>query len=458
MDLSLARISSLLAALPQYTRPTIHIAGTNGKGSVTAILDSILRDAGFKTGRFNSPHFLFVRDSIRIDGQAISQTTYDHARDCVVEKDISIGSKATSFEILTATAFRVFEAAQVDVVLLEVGLGGRLDATNAVPKEAVIACGITAIDLDHQAMLGDTVEAIAREKAGIMKSGVTCVVGRQGHSGVLSVMREVAGETKAKLVFIEDSCVIGDAAAVETGDPASGGGDGSASTVPTQPILVTMRGAQVIRTRLALLGTHQLENVALAVTILEQLPSLKITPLNIAQGIRNTRWPGRLHWTSYTLPVEINSAQRREMRILVDGAHNTASAHALAAYLHGVPRSSPRHFILSLSDSPPPKTPLSTLTPLLMKGDIVALVPFSQVAGMPWVKPVATEVMNQTVRQLTGSGEGRSKTFASLEEALGWFSTMAEDDADTRKPPFVIVTGSLYLVADMFRLLDGENL
>lgn len=454
MDLSLDRISMLLAALPRYTRPTIHIAGTNGKGSVTAILDSILRAAGFKTGRFNSPHFLFVRDSIRIDGKAISEATYEQFRGRVVEMDRSIRSQVSSFEILTAAALSTFEGAQVDVVILEVGLGGRLDATNAVPKEAVIACGITSIDLDHQAILGNTVEAIAREKAGILKQGVPCIVGRQQHPEVLRVIQEVADEMKAQFVLVKHTCVIGDT-------PGLSSGSHTTPSIPSGPILVTTPGGQVIQAQLALLGAHQLDNVALAVTILDRLHSSgsllsRITSQNIAQGIRDTRWPGRLHWTSYS-PTLGDGPQRREMRVLVDGAHNPASARALAAYLDSGVRSSHRHFILSVSEAPPPKTPLTTLAPLLRKGDVVALVPFSPVAGMPWVKPVATEVLSQTVRQLVGSAGSGVKAFVGLEDALRWFDAVAECEDEATRPSFVIVTGSLYLVADLFRLIDRDG-
>ncbi|KAG8890535.1 folylpolyglutamate synthase [Tulasnella sp. 332] len=455
MDLSLDRISMLLAALPHYTRPTIHIAGTNGKGSVTAILDSILRAAGLTTGRFNSPHFLFVRDSIRINGQVISQNTYQQSRDQVVRVDMSIRSRASSFEILTATALSAFEEAQVDVVILEVGLGGRLDATNAVPSEAVIACGITSIDLDHQAILGNTIEAIAREKAGILKHGVPCIVGRQGHPEVLRVMQEVADERKAEVVLVKDSCVT-------TGDaPILSGGTHISSTAPSESILVTTQDGRVIRTQLALLGAHQLDNVALAITILDKFRSSGsllscVTSQDIAQGIRNTRWPGRLHWTAYR-PTSSDGSQRREMRVLVDGAHNTASSRALAAYLESGVQSSPRYFILSVSDAPPPKTPLSTLAPLLKKGDFVALVPFSPVDGMPWVKPVATELLSYTVRQLVGGDGNEVRAFPGLEDAFRWFDAMIGGQENVTHPLFVTVTGSLYLVADLFRLINGDS-
>lgn len=167
IDLSLDRIRALSALLPAYTRPTVHIAGTNGKGSVSALLSSILHatEPNLDIGRFNSPHLISIRDCIVINGQPVDEATYASARNEVETVDRTHAIGASSFELLTATALLIFENAALDIVILEAGMGGRLDATNVIPTECVMVSALTAVDLDHQAFLGDTLSAIAREKA-----------------------------------------------------------------------------------------------------------------------------------------------------------------------------------------------------------------------------------------------------------------------------------------------------
>ena len=147
IDLSLNRIRALAARLPSYTRPTIHIAGTNGKGSVAAMVSSVLRESGLRVGRFNSPHLVHVWDSIDLCGHAVSLEQYERVRKEVEEANEGIG--ASSFEVLTGTALKLFEDEKVDVVVLEVGMGGRLDATNVIPDDAVAVSVITSVGLDH---------------------------------------------------------------------------------------------------------------------------------------------------------------------------------------------------------------------------------------------------------------------------------------------------------------------
>ena len=162
IDLSLDRIQTLLRHFP-YTRPTVHIAGTNGKGSVSSFVSSILLAASISVGKFNSPHLVSILDSITVDGQSVSDDVYGSARASVEAVNEKYSIEASNFEVLTCTALTIFERTKVDIVVLEVGMGGRLDATNAIPDTCVLVSALTAVDLDHQAFLGSTIGQISRE-------------------------------------------------------------------------------------------------------------------------------------------------------------------------------------------------------------------------------------------------------------------------------------------------------
>ena len=179
IDLSLDRLRILISHMPPYTRPTCHIAGTNGKGSVSALVSSILQSSTppLKVGRYNSPHLASIYDCITIDNIPISLALYNAAHAEVTEKDLENGTRLSSFEILTLSALMVFEREKVDVAVVEVGMGGRLDATNIIPDRFILVSALTAVDLDHQFFLGDTVAKIAFEKAGIARKKRPFVLG-----------------------------------------------------------------------------------------------------------------------------------------------------------------------------------------------------------------------------------------------------------------------------------------
>ena len=212
IDLSLDRLRILISHLPPYTRPTCHIAGTNGKGSVSALLSTILQSlsSSLKVGRYNSPHLVSIYDCITIDNIPVSPASYNAAHAEVTEKDLEKGSKLSSFEILTLTALRVFEREKVDVAVVEVGMGGRLDATNIIPDNSILVSALTAVGLDHQFFLGDTVGKIAFEKAGIARKKTPFVLGFQN----LAHARQVETSVKMRweqcwLLLLQFSNVIG---------------------------------------------------------------------------------------------------------------------------------------------------------------------------------------------------------------------------------------------------------
>jgi len=274
---------------PDRTFKSVHVAGTNGKGSVTAMVDAALRAAGHRTARYTSPHLTDLSERFVIGGRPVAHDTLVCAvatvRDVVesLRFDGTLGVQPTFFEVTTAVAFELFRRAEVEIAVLEVGLGGRLDATNIVSP---VVTAITSIALDHQLYLGSTLAEIAFEKAGIIKAGVPVVVGPVD-SESLSVIARVANERGAALI--------------------------RATPADTAPFT------------LGLHGDHQRANAGVAVRLLEQLTARGVgVPSDaVARGLANPEWPGRL-------------GQRRlpdGRELLLDAAHNPAGAAALASYL-----------------------------------------------------------------------------------------------------------------------------
>jgi dihydrofolate synthase len=486
IDLSLDRISRLVTHLPPYTRPTIHITGTNGKGSVTSIVASILRECGMKVGRFNSPHLLHPRDSIEVGGVSIDEGRYNemHSRIERINRDgstknIKTGREeaigASPFEVLTVTALQIFEEEQVDMAVIEVGMGGRLDATNILPKDAGIVkvSAMTMVDLDHTRWLGSTISAIAREKAGIARPGVPFVLGPQTDKCEALVERAVRECLEHSGTVMRREARVASISDARSPQPTT------ALPPPLKKVLYTTTSSQAgLETDehlldLPLRGEHQIHNLSTALGIIESLqdqisqgtyqPRQQITQEAIINGIAKTKWPGRLEFVQYT-PYQMGQSYY----ILLDGAHNASSAAALRAYLDSIVPPSPApsitgnknrriSFVLALSDSPP-KTPFDTLTPLLRAGDRVAVTGFSDVEDMPWVRPVDTPEVQKAAKSLIGQTgdvwEGREATnsktgsnSSNLDDALMWAVTDPEAG-------LVVVAGSLYLVADFYRLME----
>lgn len=532
IDLSLDRICKLLTHLPRYTRPTCHIAGTNGKGSVSALLSSILFASSYSVGRFNSPHLIEIHDCITIDNGPVLPSVYDSARKRVEAADKEHDLNCSSFELLTATALVIFEEADADIVVLEVGMGGRLDATNAIPDECVLVSALTAVDLDHQAFLGTNVREIAREKAAIARPGKPFVLGPQNpeHSAeVEAVVREVVGSVGANLILAVrptkrdwGSTLDGQPACPTSLKPSAFQYDNGLQPF-SQPVSFALPGIpgnpDFVHALLPLQGEHQLENLGTAVTMISTLLEgdhpldfkHRITPMSVSQGIQSTHWRGRLSFHTIKLPFPDTpgvSIPQQEFVILTDGAHNPASSARLASFVEGTlaavtkppeppspalvapapmePAGPPISgavapcrtitltYILALSHSPP-KTPEQTLTPLLALDSEglgayvnvvtrVALVRFSPPAGMPWVTSEKPSELRDVVRSLlpdtdvwTPEREDEDMGSHQLRAALNWAAEKQLRDAesdDYESEGLVVIAGSLYLVADFYRVLN----
>lgn len=377
------------AGHPERSFACVHIAGTNGKGSTAAMVESIARVAKKRTGLYTSPHLARFAERIRIDGEPID----DGRLVRVLREALDLGSSLTFFEVATLAAFLAFRDAGVELAVLEVGLGGRLDATNIVTKP--LACGITSIDLDHTDLLGDTLEAIAREKAAIAKPGVPLVVSRSivDRPEVDAAIAEIALRSGAPRVSARES-----AARLESA------GLPEAALVPT------------------LAGEHQRSNAEVAAVLasLAGLPSSAIGP-----GIARARWPGRLE-----------RVERDGIAYLLDGAHNVEGARALRAYCGEQAR--PDWMVFGALADKPWRAIVDELAGIPRVGVVYA---------PPKGRPPAPG--DEVAQYFEGHGV-RCDVASSATEALERIETQ------TPRPASVLVAGSLYLVGEARALLLGQ--
>lgn len=316
IDLSLERLQRLLAALGNPERklpPVVHIAGTNGKGSTLAFLRAFCEAAGLRAHVYTSPHLVRFNERIRVAGQEIS----DDALNEVLEEceRANAGEAITFFEITTAAAFLAFSRSPADIVLLETGLGGRLDATNVIDVPR-LTC-ITPVSMDHQHFLGDDLESILGEKAGILKAGVPCVFAQQGSKKIEKLFATIAKEADAP-VLAEGKQWFSRVSGGRKGEPKMVFlGDGVERTFPMP--------------RLA--GRHQMRNAALAIACADALaPDFTINDAAITLGLSTVEWPGRLqHLTTGPLAEALEDG----WELWLDGAHNRGASEALAQHSRG---------------------------------------------------------------------------------------------------------------------------
>jgi dihydrofolate synthase/folylpolyglutamate synthase len=425
----LEEMRTLVEALghPERRFRSILIAGTNGKGSTAATLASILQAAGVRTGLYTSPHLARVNERIRVDGQPISDDDFarhyfrvdDCANRLIVEGRLP--ASPSFFEALTALAFEAFAEAHIDVAVLEVGMGGRLDATNVV--EPLLSV-ITDISLDHTEWLGDTITLIAHEKAGILRrSGVLITLPQ--HPEANQAIGEVAMELEV--------CGVNAADYIPSLQlPAFGDPNPSILLRNRYPLQILGETVQVDS---PLAGEHQRRNLALAIAAAVELRNhhgLKITPAHIAEGIRNTQWPGRLE--RFNLPGKPS--------ILLDVAHNPAGVWtlraAISALLNAVP--CPLHLVLVFG---------------CMKDKAFAemaqiLFPiFSTVITTPVASPRSATA--EELAAAAGQTGVRAIAADNAHQAL--------DRAFSEAPPdgLIVVAGSVYLIGEIRPILEAQR-
>jgi dihydrofolate synthase/folylpolyglutamate synthase len=415
----LVHMRVLLAALghPEQRVGGVLIAGTNGKGSTAATLASILRGSWVRTGLYTSPHLVRINERIQVDGVEISDDEFALLHDVVdrtAERLVSEGDlpwHPSFFEMLTAMAFEYFARQRVEIAVLEVGMGGRLDATNVI--EPLVSV-ITDISLDHQKYLGDTVTEIAREKAGIIRRGgvvVTLPQQPQANDVIGNSIMDLGARGVSAVPFVPPVS--------PASDSYRGSGDGTVSRYP-----LAVMGKQIL-VESHLEGRHQLRNVALAIAAAEELSKqgFTITPESIEQGIRETRWPGRFQ----IIPSKEDSPE-----YVLDVAHNPAGAWALRSTLSA-------HY----EDRP------FTLVFGAMRDKAIG-----EIAEILF--PLADRIV------VTHADNPRSATPEEIRRAASRLSVDIEEAADVRAAlqlvngGLVVITGSIYVVGEAMQVL-GSN-
>jgi len=400
IKLGLDNIRTLLSRLghPEGASPCVHVAGTNGKGSVSATLAAILSQSGLRTGLYTSPHLHHFTERIRIDGEAIPMTSVVALTQEI--RAVAAGLNPTFFEFTTAMALLHFQRNGADFSVLEVGMGGRLDATNVVTPEVAV---ITPVSSDHQTHLGNDLVTIAGEKGGIIKPGVPVVLGRQEPEVLASLLR-VAREKQAPVFsWNQDYCNEGTS--------------------------YMFNGAELHLDNLspALAGAHQRDNLAvvMAVVALLRRQGKVISEAAIRHGVAATRWPGRLEWWG------------DERRLLLDGAHNGAGAMALAAYLRETGVKGIRLVIGIKGD----KSAEEILSPLLPYATKIYCT------TAPVDVPLSPEQLVEIVESHGVAAEVCSMPLAALAAAR----------RDRCGDEVIVVAGSLFLVAAVRAILQqGE--
>lgn len=418
-DLKLARMRALLAGLddPQKDLRIVHVAGTKGKGSCCAMLESILRVAGWKTGLFVSPHISHVAERFLVNGDPINVIDLGrliHQVKAAAEK--SLNEPPTFFEVATAAAFLGFKAANCDWVVLETGLGGRLDSTNVCHPVVSV---ITGIGLDHTQILGDSLEEIAYEKAGIIKPGVPVISGAM-EPGPRGVIRGMARQQSAPLWELCEDIHVSVEQNTTDVDPWS-------EVICTVKTPVAERGPL----KIGLAGSHQARNAGLVVGVLDQLRlrGMSLPESAIQEGLAGVRWPGRLETIC------------RNPWILLDAAHNVPSVQALGEVLPAWPVKGKKRLLFAVSRD----KDVGAMLPLLVDFfDEVHLTRYT--AGLRAMPP--EEIQRHIPITFSRDGKGKIFLHESPQVALKIiFSTQQPSDG-------LCVAGSIFLLGEVRAALE----
>jgi dihydrofolate synthase/folylpolyglutamate synthase len=421
VELGLERITALLQDLgnPQQRVPLIHVAGSNGKGSVCAYLSAVLTRAGYRVGRYTSPHLVSWTERICVGDRPISPHDLYQILLQVCQPIAPNRPSPTQFEVITAAAWLYFAQQQVDVAVMEVGLGGRLDATNVCDRPLVSI--ITSLSREHWQRLGPTLADISREKAGILKPNCPAVLAPLPPEAEPVVMGRVAA-LGCPVVSPLPSEQVGNGWAVYRGEGRVGRGSLVSKWVGDEDSLVGLRYP------LPLPGAHQLVNSALAIAALDMLRNQgwQIPATAIAAGMARAKWPGRLQWLPW-----------RGQPILVDGAHNPAAAKVLRHYVDVATQvRSPVHWVMGMLAT---KDHADIFKTLLRAGDSLYLVPVPdhQFADPTKLAELAQAICPKLTECRTFTGES-----TALDHAL---ATSTQTDGT------VILCGSLYLIGHFFQ-------
>jgi dihydrofolate synthase / folylpolyglutamate synthase len=415
IDLSLDRMERLLARLGNPERrlpPVIHVAGTNGKGSTVAFCRAMIEAAGLTCHCYTSPHLVRFHERIRVAGELISESGLSALlEECETANG---GENITFFEITTAAAFLAFARTPADYLILEVGLGGRLDATNMVARPAATA--ITSIGLDHQQFLGDTLDLIAREKAGILKRGSPAVIGRMPEEARTAI-EEAAEKTGVRLQIAQQDWDV----------------------FAQHGRLVFQDGEGLLDLPLpALKGRHQIDNAGNAIALMRALNDARICEAALAQGLQSATWPARLQRLK---GGKLSQSIGASSELWLDGGHNADAGVILAEALEDMQRRDPKPLaivwgMLNTKDAATFFRPLAALKPF-----VVTLA----IPGEPNAIPDAALAA-------TARGLGlQANPAASLEEAVRMAAALAPGAR-------LLICGSLYLAGHVLAAEEAREM
>jgi dihydrofolate synthase/folylpolyglutamate synthase len=422
----LAHMRVLLEALehPERKFPAVLIAGTNGKGSTAATLAAILQASGYKTGLYTSPHLVRINERIRINGSAITDDNFALIHDVVdrtaerLVTEAELPRHPSFFEMLTAIAFEYLERERVEIAVLEVGMGGRLDATNVVePRVSVI----TDISLDHQKFLGETLSEIAREKAGIIRpNGVVVTLPQtpEANSVIGNSILDLGARAISAVPYVPPVTPNSSPYLLPSTQEKAG-------YVSRYPLGVMGREITV---ETPLVGRHQLRNIALAIAAAEELARqgfVAITPTTIEHGIRETRWPGRF---------QVAPATAEHAEIVFDVAHNPAGAWALRSTLSATYEERPLVFVFgAMRDK--------------AIGEIAEILfPLAD-------RVIATHAENPRAATASEIRNASKRVSVEIEETPDVASALARARAAAGTRGLVVATGSIYIVGEAMRSL-----
>ena len=406
----LERTAKLLELLgnPHQKLKCIHIAGTNGKGSTTAMLSNILKHAGYRAGTYTSPHLYKITERMLINGEQISEDNFTKYANMVIEKmqymEANHMEVPTQFEMLTAMAFLYFEEMKVDAAVIEVGLGGLYDATNVI--DAILSV-ITSISYDHTDILGDTIEQIAEEKAGIIKQNTTVVLYPQLYPAAAQIVEEECSRKHCKLVKV----------LAEQAKPVS-------FDIMGQSFDYSYGDRTLKQLTVPLLGDHQIKNTTVAVTAALELAKMgyRIEEEHIREGLRRVEWPCRL------------SVVSKEPLIIIDGAHNEDGVNSLKAAIEKY-----------LKDM--------KITLLIgMLGDknyayaVEQLVPLAH-------RVIASEPISPRALKAADMAEMAKKYISAVEAEADIIRAIEKAKAQVEAEGVIIICGSLYLAGSAYEYL-----
>ncbi|MEX0649502.1 MAG: folylpolyglutamate synthase/dihydrofolate synthase family protein [Candidatus Andersenbacteria bacterium] len=383
---------------PEHKFKSVHITGTTGKGSTASFLASILHAAGYKVGLYTSPHLFTFNERVRINGQPIPDEKLLELISDIRTRAEAKGVQQTFFEFTTALAYQYFAQEKVDIAIVEVGFGGRLDATNVITPLLSI---ITNVGLDHTDILGSTKEEIARDKAGIIKPNVPVVTHEQ-EKNILAVLSEDAAKKNAAIHQVKD---------IITGTQTSGSLEG-------QTIEVRKKD-EVFTVETTLLGAHQIGNICTALVAAQLLgeQGFNISTQAMQAGVKANRWKGRMEIVS------------RKPLIIIDGAHNQPGMEALAAFVKDLPNR--RVLVLAFKQG---KDPLQVVGSLAYLFDRIIIT-----KGL--YEPLATDVVAQSLTPLSIPLE----EIPNVTDAVRRAQELAGSDGT------VVITGSLYMISDALK-------